>query len=207
MKFAIVSAEALKQMIAKVGKAGAALKVLIQNAAVQCIVQVVQHGNTGPARALVEATPKHQRSALTAFFEKHSPMRYDSTLKHLVLVADSPLRKLEISEEWVAGLPSWESCSPAPEPRSIYDVEIEVEKFLNRMAKLAASPEITVKEKPLLQALIETNRRYQSEKYAKKHLGEAATKPVLSPDKKPRKPRTVKTADPVVIAQPIAVNA
>jgi hypothetical protein len=206
MKFAIIGTDALKSLIAKVGKAGAALKLMIQNAAIQCIAQVVQHGNTGPARSLVDATPKHQRAALTAFFEKHAPLRYDSTLKHLVLVADSPLRKLEITEEWANALPSWESCSPAPEPKSIFDVEIEAEKFLNRLSRLAASPEVTLKDKGRLQALVDANARYTAHKI----LGDAAETAVVSKDKKPRKPRKPRTvvtvADPVVIQAPAVVN-
>lgn len=180
--FKLDSKDSITKAIASIGRAGVRLIAAIQTAAVQVIGHAVQHGDVTLANALLDATPKHQRAALVAFLEMYGPFAYMKQDKNLAfyrenvkLTAGTTAGKLgdgsiSITQEYVDALPRWESLVKPAEPRSVYDVQEEADRFITRMRKLASVSTNSMKHRKLLDDLTAAYNKY----VAAQALGDAA---------------------------------
>lgn len=150
----------LSKFIGSIGKQKVALDQRIQQAFVQVVGQSIVHRNSTPAHQLFEATgTSSRRDALVAAFEKFGNLYWSKVEKRVMFADRSKLDKnsphyaeLKWDEEYatmVAATP-WYSLKKEPEPKSEYDVESELGKFINRFKKYIGDPHITVKHKDLL---------------------------------------------------------
>jgi hypothetical protein len=189
--FVMQAPESIKKQIATIGRTGVRLILAIQSAAIQCIAHTVKHGDITLANQLIAATPKHQRASLIAFFEVYGPFAYMKADKQLAYFKGNKALKdvmgKDLSEEYVDALPKWDSMVKPPEPKSVYDVQEECDKFLTRIRKLAADSTLEVRNKTLLNEMLATYNKF----VAKQALGDAAENA---------------TGENVHIAPPVAVN-
>jgi hypothetical protein len=176
VKFVQQTAENIGKSISTIARNGVKLSQLIQLACIQVIGHVFAHGDTSLANKLVEAVGSHNRAAVAAFLEKHGPLAWSKTEKRFL---HFKRKDVTFDQTYIDNLPHWENAKRPAEIRSMYDVDVEAEKFLNRMAKLAASDTVTLKEKPLLEALIDCRNTYISKKYLAKGSN---TEPSVSAD-------------------------
>lgn len=165
--FKIEAVESIKKQIANIGRSGVRLVAAVQVAAVQVIAHAVSHGDITLAQSLVESVPKHFKATLVAFLENYGPFKWDKDSKKLTFYRDNEqLRAASIrvpegtlTQEYVDALPRWEGQIKASEPKSVYDVQEEASKFIDRMRKLA-SKGADVRNKALLQQLQAVYNRY-----------------------------------------------
>lgn len=166
--FKLESKESIAKQIGSVGRAGMRLIAAIQTVATQVIAHAVKHGDITLANSLLDATSKHQRATLVAFLETYGPFQYvksDKAFKHHKHGASAPHMGGDLPQEYVDALPKWDSMVKAPEPKSVFDVSEECDKFITRMRKVAADADNTVKNQQLLEQLMATYNRYQAAQY------------------------------------------
>lgn len=175
--FKLEEKDAVTKQIASIGRAGARLIAAIQTAAVQVIGHAVKFGDVSLANALIDSTPKHQRASLIAFLEAFGPFAYRKADKDVAFYDKNKTLKEakiargeDLTQEYVDKLPRWESMVKPQEPRSVYDVSVEADRFLTRMRKLSQDAQMTVKHKQLLDDLTAAYNKYS----ARLVLGEAA---------------------------------
>ena len=176
--FKLETVEVVKKQIANVGKSGARLAAAIQTAAMQVLAHAVKHGDITLAQSLVNSVPKHSKAALVAWLEVYGPFAWDKDTKALKFfkankqLKDAGIKVTEgdVTEEYMAALPKWESTKKPTEPRSQYDVSEEADRFLTRMRKLVADGNVEVQHKELLKDLMAAYNRYS----ARLTLGDAA---------------------------------
>ena len=171
-KFVQLNAEAITKQIAAIGRATVKLSGMIQAACIQVIGHAFTHGDVTVGTRLVEAVGSHDRAAVAAFLEKYGPFAWSKQDKRFL---HFPRKDVVFDEEYIASLPMWESAKRPPEIKSVYDMDAESSKFLDRMSRLAKDPNITLKDKELLSVLVEARNKF----VARKYLGEAADTPVL----------------------------
>jgi hypothetical protein len=165
--FKLETADSIKKQIVGIGRAGVRLVAAIQVAAVQVIGHAVKHGDITLAQSLCENVPKHHKAVLVAFLEKFGPFKFDADKKALVFYRDNSELKLasinvpggELTQEYVDKLPKWESAKKPQEVKSMYDVEAEASRFLERMRKQTSSG-VEVKHRKLLDVLMVAYNRY-----------------------------------------------
>jgi hypothetical protein len=165
--FKLETAESIKKQIAGIGRAGVRLIAAIQVSAVQVIAHAVAHGDITLAQSLVESVPKHHKATLVAFLENFGPFKWDKDSKKLTFYRGNEQLKAAcikvpegvLTQEYVDALPRWEGQIKASEPKSVYDVQEEAGKFIDRMRKLATKG-TDVRNKELLQQLQAVYNRY-----------------------------------------------
>lgn len=153
-KILIVEAAELDKMIVGVKTSGVRFDALVQRAAVQCVAQSILHGNTTPANALYEALPKgSRRDSLVAWFEKYGNFAWMKGERKLAYFKAKSAA--DWTDEYAAEVAAsmWTTGTKPAEPKSVYDMEEEVSKFLDRMGKLAGDSTKNVKHKDLLDSL------------------------------------------------------
>lgn len=176
--FKLENADSIKKQIAGIGRAGVRLIAAIQVAGVQVIAHAVKHGDITLAQSLSDSVPKHHKASLVAFLEAYGPFKFNRESKKLEFYRDNrnlkdaniKVPEGDLSAEYVEALPKWESMVKPSEPRSMYDMEQEASKFLERMRKLGASGGVELRNKQLLTELLATYNRF----VAKQALGDAA---------------------------------
>lgn len=167
-KFAQQTADQIAKLVTTIGKNSLKLSQLIQLACIQVIGHAFKSGDVTLGTKLVEAVGAHHRAAVTAFLEKYGPFAWSKDGKKFL---HFKRKDVTFNEDYVESLPSWETAKKPAEIKSIYDMDVEAEKFLNRMAKLAADPNVTIKERQLLDTLIGVRNKYIADKYLAKTEG------------------------------------
>lgn len=164
----------LGQLIAKIGRNRGQFDKLVQQAAVQAIGFTIVDRNISPCADLVLAVGDHLEATLIAFLEKFGNVMWSKAEKKLVFVDRATLpegspfhAKLEWTEEYAATIADtpWTAAKPKPQPKSQYDMEQEVSKFLDRMLKVATKDGVEVKNKDLIGRLYDTYRKYVADTF------------------------------------------
>lgn len=179
-KFVQQTAENIAKSIGVIARNGVKLSHLIQLACIQVIGHAYAHGDVTLATKLVEAVGAHSRAAVAAFLEAHGPLAWSRQEKRFL---HFKRKGITFDQAYIDALPNWESAKRPPEVKSIYDMDVEAEKFLSRMAKLAASDSVTIKDKPLLDVLLDARNQYIAKKYLSKGSN---TAPEVSVEKSER---------------------
>lgn len=117
---------------------------MIQVVAVQAVYYSIADSNTTPAQQLYDALGTESRKdSLLAFLEKFGNLAWSKTEKKIVFFNREKLLGKEKALEWtpdyaaeVAAAP-WSAAKAAPAPKSIYDCDEEVRKFIGTMEKQA----------------------------------------------------------------------
>ena len=139
--FVPMEQNALNKEITSIAKTGNRLNVRIQHAALNAIFYSIQHGDIGFGQRLVLALNNGQRkNSLVAFLEKHGKFQWSKEQKSIVFKKRDDLTVdsiAEIKEHWFEAI-------KAPEPKSMYDFEDEVNRFLKKMEK-AVTDKATIK--------------------------------------------------------------
>ena len=123
---------ALNKEITSIAKTGNRLNVRIQHAALNAIFYSIQHGDIGFGQRLVLALNNGQRkNTLVAFLEKYGKFQWSKEQKSLIFKKrdDLQVESIDAIEE------RWFDTIKAPEPKSMYDFEEDVTKFIKRMEK------------------------------------------------------------------------
>ena len=122
----------LNKEITSIGKTGNRLNTRIQHAALNAIFYTITQGDIGYGQRLVMALNNGQRkNSLVAFLEKYGKFQWSKEQKSLIFRKrdDLTIESIdEIDEKW------WDTIK-APEPKSMYDFEDDVSKFIKRMEK------------------------------------------------------------------------
>ena len=131
----------LNKEITSIGKTGNRLNVRIQHAALNAIFYSIQHGDIGFGQRLVMALNNGQRkNSLVAFLEKYGKFQWSKETRSLIFKKRDNLlvESIDTIEE------RWFDTIKAPEPKSMYDFEEDVSKFIKRMEK-AVTDNATIK--------------------------------------------------------------
>lgn len=167
---ALMQATELSKLIGQIGRASAKLTEMVQVAAVQCIAQSIIHRNATPAMQLFDAVGTHaRRDALVAYFQMHGNLTWSKGEKKVIFCDMEKIpngRKLEWTEEYaeqVADM-SWFKAAPEREPKSVFDVDEEASKFLERILK-AKKRGAEIKNDGLLERLTQAYNKWVGEQY------------------------------------------
>lgn len=137
---AMPKAELAKE-ITSIGKTGNRLNQRIHLAALNAIYYSITEGYIQYGQNLVMSLNNGQRkNSLVAFLEKHGKFQWAKETKSLVFKKreDVTVESIdEIKEQWFEAI-------KAPEPKSMYDFEDEVNRFLKKMEK-AVTEKATIK--------------------------------------------------------------
>lgn len=137
---AMPKAELAKE-ITSIAKTGNRLNVRIQAAALNAVFYSIQEGYIQYGQNLVMALNNGQRkNSLVAFLEQHGKFQWSKETKSLVFKKrdDLTVESIdEIQEQWFEAI-------KAPEPKSMYDFEDEVNRFIKKMEK-AVTDKATIK--------------------------------------------------------------
>jgi hypothetical protein len=158
------------EILKKIGAIGKHAKKLtsdIQDAATDCAIHAVQHGDVTLADQLVDALGKGLRKAsLRAWFERNAPMylpkgkdkfAYDAErAKAMKAIPEAELR------ESLMALP-WEEAKPEEPVVSVFDVSEAVDKFIKRLEKQVAEANVTIKNRKLLEEIAHAASVYHAE--------------------------------------------
>lgn len=140
-QFAPMAKQELAKEITSIAKTGNRLNVRIQVAALNAIYYSIAEGYIQYGQNLVMALNNGQRkNSLVAFLEKHGKFAWSKENKSLVFKKrdDLTLESMEeIKEHWFEAI-------KAPEPKSMYDFEDEVNRFIKKMEK-AVTDKATIK--------------------------------------------------------------
>jgi len=122
----------LVKEISQIGKIGNKLNLRIQIAAMNAIYYSVTEGYIQYGQNLVLAMNAGQRkNSLVAFLEKFGNFAWSKENKNLVYFKNdkATVESLDAIDE------RWFETIKAPEPKSMYDFEEDVSKFIKRMEK------------------------------------------------------------------------
>ena len=140
-QFAPMAKQELAKEITSIAKTGNRLNVRIQAAALNAVFYSIQEGYIQYGQNLVMALNNGQRkNSLVAFLEKHGKFQWSKETKSLVFKKRDDLTVesiAEIKEHWFEAI-------KAPEPKSMYDFEDEVNRFIKKMEK-AVTDKATIK--------------------------------------------------------------
>ena len=181
MQAKLMEMAALGQLIKGIGLQRVAFDGAVQQAAVECVGQSIVYRNITPAMDLLEAVGSHLKPVVVAFFERFGNIAWAKSEKklkfHELIVAQGhdaakcfPIgSKVEWTEEYSALVTAfvWTKAKKETMPTSVYDVQEEADKFLERLLK-AAKKGATLKHKELLERLSDTFNRYSAETYLAK---------------------------------------
>lgn len=140
-QFAPMAKAELAKEITSIGKTGNRLNQRIQAAAMNAIFYSITEGYIQYGQNLVMAmTPGQRKNSLVAFLEKHGKFAWSKETKSLVFK-----KRDELTVESLDTLTEhWYETIKAPEPKSMYDFEDEVNRFLKKMEK-AVTEKATIK--------------------------------------------------------------
>lgn len=160
----------IKTLITAIARASAKLVKDIQAAATEITVHAVLHGDVTLADDLIEGVGKGvRRASLRAWFELNGPFilgdagkfKLDSKrAKEMRKLAEADLRTLLAAK-------AWEDAAPEPKPVSVLDVSAAFDKFLTRLNKVANEPGVQVRDRALLDLLVNETRVWHAEQTIK----------------------------------------
>lgn len=166
----LMKADALSKLIGQIGRASAKLVDQIQTAAIQCIAQSIVHRNATPAMQLFDAVGSGaRRDALVKYFEMFGNLTWSKAEKKVIFVDMEKIpggRKLEWTDEYAQKVAAvvWLKAKAEPQPKSIFDVDEETSKFLERLTR-AKGRGAELKNAALLERLMATYHAYVAEQY------------------------------------------
>lgn len=168
---ALMQADSLSKLIGQIGRASAKLVEQIQTAAVQCVAQSIVHRNATPAMQLFDAMGSgSRRDALVAYLELWGNLMWAKSEKKITFCDRERVpggSKLEWTPEYSAKVADamWLKAKAEPTPKSIFDVDEEAGKFLERLTR-AKRRGAELKNSELLNRLEATYHAYVAEQYA-----------------------------------------
>lgn len=180
MKFKLMNGKQFTALCAELGEAVTSLRGKVQVAAVTAVGYSIVHGDVGAANRLIDAVGSAKtirRDSLVAFLEKFGALAWSKGEKKFLYFRREDV---EFDDDYVALMEAnpWFGVVKEPEIASTLEVDVEVDKFLKRLRKLASEPKVDVKDRQLIAAIEEAQARYNARKY----LGDAAVNAVLTPD-------------------------
>lgn len=162
-----------KQFAVAVGNIGRSSKELdgnIQLAAVAAVAfSVIKDRNATPAQQLLEVVNPHVKAAVVAFFEKFGNLAYSKETKSMVFfdvaarTDKEPLAWTDAYADEVMAF-AWTTAKKAPEPKSVFDVQEEIDKLIDRLNK-AAKKGATLQHAELLARMTATYNKYIGEQF------------------------------------------
>lgn len=129
----------IKTAIATIAKAVTKLSADIQSVAVAIVFHALQHGDVTPATQLVSALGKAlRRKALIDWFVVNGPFDFDGESFTLNRARAKELRAADqaVLREALLATP-WESAKVAKAPVELVDLQVELDRFFAKVAKLA----------------------------------------------------------------------
>jgi len=168
---ALMAMSDLSKLIGRIGKASATLTNQIQLAAVQCIGYSIRDRNATPAMQLFDAVGTTQRrDALVRYFEMFGNLGWSKAEKRVIFIDVAEVTKgqtvLEWTEEYAAKVAQvmWHKTKAEPEPKSVFDIDEETAKFIERFTR-AKKRGAELKNGGLLERLMATYHAYVAEQY------------------------------------------
>ena len=158
--------------IGAIGRKSAALTKDIQTTAVGCVEHAVKHGDVTLADQLVDALGKGMRKAsLRAWFETNGPMfiakgKDKFSFDKVRRGEWSGLREAELLAK------PWEEAKPEEKVVSVFDVSEAFDKFMKRVESMAKDSEVTVRNRELMDMLLQASSNYHSDKAMKARTAE-----------------------------------
>lgn len=150
--------------IGSIGKASAKLTKDIQATAVGCIEHAVKHGDVTLADQLVDALGKGMRKAsLRAWFETNGPMFIAKGKDKFSFDKDRRGQWDGFREAELLAKP-WEEAKPEEKVVSVFDVSEAFDKFMKRVESMAKDSEVTVRNRELMDMLLQTSAEFHSAK-------------------------------------------
>lgn len=158
--------------IGSIGKASAKLTKDIQATAVGCIEHAVKHGDVTLADQLVDALGKGMRKAsLRAWFETNGPMFIAKGKDKFSFDKDRRGQWDGFREAELLAKP-WEEAKPEEKVVSVFDVSEAFDKFMKRVESMAKDSEVTVRNRELMDMLLQTSAEFHSAKALKARIAE-----------------------------------
>ena len=153
--------------IGSIGKAATKLTKDIQLCAVGCVEHAVKHGDVTLADQLVDALGKGLRKAsLRAWFETNGPMFIAKGKTTFSFDKDRRGQWDGFREAELLAKP-WEEAKPEPEVVSVFDVSEACDKFMKRLESAAKDGTIEMRNRELMDMLLQTSADYHGDKAAK----------------------------------------
>ena len=159
----------LAKLIGEIGRSSVLLVGQIQVAAVACVAQSIVHRNATPAQQLFDAVGSSQRrDSLVSYFEAFGNLAWvkdEKTKKGSIAffdvakMCDKPALVWDEVTEQKCTETLWHQVKREPTPKSVFDVEAEVDALLTRLGKKQEQG-ADVKNSPLLNALVATVNRF-----------------------------------------------
>lgn len=154
--------------IGSIGKAAKKLTADIQATAVGCALHALKHGDVTLADQLVDALGKGMRRAsLRAWFEINTPMFIAKGKDKFSLdtVRAKTLRGMDAKElEDMLMAIAWEEAKPEGKVVSVFDVSEAFDKFMKRVESMAKDGEVQVRNRELMEMLMQASADYHSAK-------------------------------------------
>lgn len=150
--------------IGSIGKASAKLTKDIQATAVGCIEHAVKHGDVTLADQLIDALGKGMRKAsLRAWFETNGPMFIAKGKDKFSFDKDRRGQWDGFREAELLAKP-WEEAKPEEKVVSVFDVSEAFDKFMKRVESMAKDGEVQVRNRELMDMLLQTSADFHSAK-------------------------------------------
>lgn len=154
--------------IGSIGRASKKLTADIQSTAVGCALHAVKHGDVTLADQLVDALGKGMRKAsLRAWFETNTPMFIAKGKDKFSLDTEraKAMRGIDAKElEDTLMALAWEEAKPEEKVVSVFDVSEAFDKFMKRVESMAKDGEVQVRNKEMIQLLIQASAHYHDTK-------------------------------------------
>ena len=162
-----MSKDLILKKIGAIGKHAKKLTADIQDAATDCAIHAVKHGDVTLADQLVDALGKGMRRAsLRAWFEKNTPMILPKGKDKFAFDAERAKTLRAIPEadlrESLMALP-WEEAKAEEPVVSVFDVSEAVDKFIKRLEKQVSEANVTIKNRKLLEEIAHAASVYHAE--------------------------------------------
>ncbi len=172
---AMPKAELAKE-ITGIAKTGNRLNVRIQIAALNAIYYSIAEGYIQYGQNLVMALNNGQRkNSLVAFLEKYGKFQWSKENKSLVFKKRDELTLESISEI----KEHWFETIKAPEPKSMYDFEDEVNRFIKKMEK-AVTDKATIKHVKIMDYINAAIAQYHEDQLANEEAEDEVAEQVAS---------------------------
>ena len=159
----LMSVEAITKAIAGITKSAAKVRTDIQTIAVQAVAHSIVHKNTDIATALFNGvTDTVRRDALSRYLEVYGCLAWMKDEKRFAYFAATTkdnvtgeIKPLEWTPEYAMKVSNtlWTTAKKEPTIKSVYDVEEEFRKFVDRITKVSKVAGTQVKHEDLLNKL------------------------------------------------------
>lgn len=158
--------------IGAIGRKAASLTKDIQTTAVGCVEHAIKHGDVTLADQLVDALGKGMRRAsLRAWFETNGPMFIAKGKTTFSFDKERRGQWDALRESELLAKP-WEEAKPEPEVVSVFDVSEAFDKFMKRLESVTKDGEVQVRNRELMDMLIQASSDYHSAQALKARIAE-----------------------------------